>query len=165
MKIAKNTVASLTYTLTVDGNLVEQTNNENPLTFLVGVGSMIPGFERELMGKEPGETYDMTLAPQDAYGDKDPEAIVDLSKDIFKVDGKVQDDLLVEGKVIPMQDQNGRPLQGTIMDIGNETVKMDFNHQLAGKTLHFKGEILEVREATKDEISHGHVHGPGGHQH
>lgn len=165
MKIDKNTVASVTYALEVEGELVEKTDKSNPLTFLVGVGMMIPGFEQQLVGKQPGDNYDITVQPEDAYGESDPQAIVDLPKDVFKVDGELQDDLLVEGNVIPLQDQNGSPLQAVVLEVGEDTVKMDFNHMLAGKTLHFKGEIVDVREATAEEINHGHVHGPDGHHH
>lgn len=165
MKIDKNTVVTVTYTLKVDGELVEQTNKENPLTFLAGVGMMIPGFENQLVGKEPGDQYDITVQPEEGYGETDPEAIVDLPKDIFKVDGQIQEDMLVVGNIIPLQDQNGHPLQGVVLEVGDDTVKMDLNHRLSGKTLHFTGEVLEVRPATEDEISHGHVHGPGGHHH
>ncbi|MFW5700580.1 MAG: FKBP-type peptidyl-prolyl cis-trans isomerase [Cyclobacteriaceae bacterium] len=165
MKIANETVASLTYSLEVDGQLIEETGKDNPLVFLVGAGSMIPGFERQLLGKEPGEGYEMTVNPSEGYGDVDPKAIIDLKKDIFVIEGEVQEELLQEGKVVPMQDQNGNPLQGIVREVHDDTVKMDFNHQLAGKTLHFKGEILDVRKATSEEISHGHAHGPGGHQH
>lgn len=165
MKIDKHTVASVTYTLKVDGELVEQTDKENPLTFLVGVGMMIPGFENQLMGKEAGDKYEITVAPAEGYGEKDPEAIVDLPKDVFKVEGQLQEDMLVEGNVIPLQDQSGHPLQGVVVEVAEDTVKMDLNHRLAGQTLNFTGEVLEVRPATEEEISHGHVHGAGGHQH
>ena len=165
MKIDKHTVASVTYALKVEGELVEQTDKSNPLTFLVGVGTMIPGFEEQLVGKEPGDKYDITVQPEDAYGESDPQAIVDLPKDVFKVNGELQEDLLVEGNVIPLQDQNGSPLQAVVLEVGEDTVKMDFNHMLAGKTLHFSGEVVEVRKASQEEISHGHVHGPGGHHH
>lgn len=165
MKIDKHTVASVTYTLEVDGELVEKTDQSNPLTFLVGVGMMIPGFEQQLLGKQAGDTYAITVQPEEGYGDTDPQAIVDLPKDVFKIDGELQEDMLVEGNIIPMQDQNGNALQGVILEVGEETVKLDFNHMLAGKTLQFTGEVLEVRPATQEEISHGHVHGPGGHHH
>lgn len=165
MKIDKHSVTSVTYALEVEGELIEKADDTNPLTFLVGVGAMIPGFENQLLGKSTGETYDITVSPEEGYGTVDPKAIVDLSKDIFVVDGQLQEDMLVEGNVIPLQDQNGNPLQGVVKEIGDDTVKMDFNHQFAGKTLKFKGEVLEVRPATKEEIDHGHVHGPGGHHH
>lgn len=165
MKIDKHTVATVTYTLEVEGDLVEKTDKANPLTFLAGVGMMIPGFEQQLVGKEAGDTYDITVIPEEGYGVSDPEAVIELPKSIFVIDGKLQEELLVEGNIVPLQDQQGSPLQGVIVEVGEDTVTMDMNHQLAGKTLHFTGEILEVRPATKEEISHGHVHGEGGHHH
>ena len=165
MKIDKNTVATVTYSLRIEGELIEETNKEKPLTFLAGVGMMIPGFENQLIGKKAGDAYDITVQPAEGYGEIEPKAIIDLKKDIFVSDGKLREDLLQIGNVIHMQDQQGNPLDGLVLEIGNETVKMDFNHRLAGKTLSFSGEILEVREATEDEIAHGHVHGPGGHHH
>ena len=165
MEIAKHTVATVTYTLRVDGELIEETGTEKPLTFLAGVGMMIPGFEGQLMGKKQGDNYDITVSPVEGYGEIDENAVVDLSLDIFKVDGQVKSEMLQIGKTVPMQDQNGNPLQGTIVSVDDQNVTMDFNHQLAGKTLHFIGEIMDVREATKEEIDHGHAHGPGGHHH
>lgn len=165
MKIANETVASLTYALEVDGQLIEETGKENPLVFLVGAGSMIPGFEKQLLGKEPGQDYEMTVPPAEGYGEVDPKAIIDLKKEIFVVEGQLQDEFLQKGKVVPMQDQNGNPLQGIVREVSDDMVKMDFNHQLAGKTLNFKGEVLDVRKATDEEINHGHAHGPEGHEH
>lgn len=165
MKIQKDHVASLTYTLKIDEELIEKTDSSNPLTFLVGTGAMIPGFERQLLGKETGDQYEFTVAPEEGYGPIDPNAIVDLSKEVFVVNGELQADMLVEGNTIPMQDQDGEQLTGIVREVGDDTVKIDFNHQLAGKTLHFTGEIVDVRPATSDELAHGHVHGPGGHDH
>ena len=165
MKIDKHTVATVTYELQIEGEQVEKTTEENPLTFLAGVGMMIPGFEDQLKGKEPGDHYDITVKPEEGYGEMDPEAVVDLPKDIFVIDGKLQEDMLVEGNVIPLQDAEGNPMQGILVEVKEDTVTIDFNHQLAGKTLHFKGEVLDVRKATAEEVSHGHVHGPGGHHH
>lgn len=165
MKIDKHTVATLTYSLDIEGEHVETADKSKPLTFLVGAQTMIPGFEQQLLGKEPGDPYDITVGPAEGYGAPNPEAIVDLPKEVFKVDGELQEDLMVEGNVIPLQDQQGNPMQGVVLEVGEDTVKMDLNHPLAGKTLHFTGEVLEVREATEEEIAHGHVHGPGGHQH
>jgi FKBP-type peptidyl-prolyl cis-trans isomerase SlyD len=165
MEIANNTVTSVTYALTVDDQLVEQTDSSNPLTFLVGSGNMIPGFETQLKGLNKGDNYEIKIEPAEGYGEVNPEAVVDLPKDVFVVDGKIQEDLLVEGNVIPLQDNNGNPLQGIVKEVKEDAVKMDFNHQLAGKELHFKGEVLDVREATPVEVEHGHVHGEGGVEH
>lgn len=165
MKIKKNTVPSVTYELVVEGEVVDQTDKSKPLTFLMGAGSMIPGFERQLEGLEKGDKYEFSIQPEEGYGEVDQKAIVDLPKDVFVVDGVLKEELLVIGNEIPMQDNKGNQLQGTIVEIGNDTVKMDFNHQLAGKVLNFTGEVIDVREASEDEINHGHLHGPEGHQH
>ena len=165
MKIDKHTVPSLTYKLVVDGDLVEETDKNNPLVFLAGVGTMIPGFEKQLMGLEAGDNYEFEIEPAEGYGEVNPEAVVDIPKDIFKVEGEVKEDILYVGNTIPMQDNQGRPLQGVVVEVADEEVKMDFNHKLAGKKLNFTGEVIDVREASQEEIEHGHAHGPGGHQH
>ena len=164
MKITKHTVPSVTYSLKIDNELIEETNKDNPLVFLVGVGGMIPGFERQLEGLEAGQSYSFEVEPAEGYGEVDPSAIVSIPKEIFVTDGEVNQSLVV-GNTIPMQDNQGHRLDGVVLEIGEEEVKMDFNHKLAGKTLNFSGEVLDVRSATEDEISHGHAHGPGGHQH
>ena len=165
MKIVKHTVPSVTYTLVVDGEVVDMAEKDKPLSFIHGIGMMVPGFESNLEGLTSGTKYDFKLTPEDAYGVYNEEAVVDLPISTFMVDGKVNEKMLNVGQVVPMQDQNGSPLNGTIMEINKEAVKMDFNHMLAGKELNFIGEIIDVREATKEEIEHGHIHGPGGHQH
>lgn len=165
MKIAKHTVPSVTYTLVVDGEVVDMAEKEKPLMFIHGIGMMVPGFESNLEGLEAGAKYEFKLTPDEAYGAYNDEPVVSLPISTFMVDGKVNRDMLNVGQVVPMQDQNGSPLNGTVLEVSDEAVKMDFNHMLAGKELNFTGEILEVREATKEELEHGHIHGPGGHQH
>ena len=164
MKIAKDTVPSVAYSLKIDQELIEETTKDNPLVFLMGAGGMIPGFERQLEGMEAGQSYEFSIEPSEGYGEVDLEAIVTIPKDIFTGKRKISGSLVV-GKTIPMQDHEGNPMNGTVLEIGEDTVKMDFNHQLAGKTLNFSGEITDVRAATEEEISHGHVHGAGGHHH
>jgi len=164
MKIARHTVPSVAYSLKIDQELIEETTKDNPLVFLMGAGGMIPGFERQLEGMEAGQSYEFSIEPSEGYGEVDLEAIVTIPKDIFTGKRKISGSLVV-GKTIPMQDHEGNPMNGTVLEIGEDTVKMDFNHQLAGKTLNFSGEITDVRAATEEEISHGHVHGAGGHHH
>lgn len=165
MKITKNTVPSVSYTLVVDGEVVDMAEKDKPLSFIHGIGMMVPGFETNLEGLTAGTKYDFKLTPEEAYGEYNEEALVDLPISTFMVDGKVNKEMLKVGQVVPMQDQNGNPLNGTVVEISDESVKMDFNHMLAGKELNFTGEILEVREATQPELDHGHVHGPEGHEH
>ncbi len=165
MKIAKNTVPSVTYTLVVDGEVVDMAENDKPLAFIHGIGMMVPGFEKNLEGLTAGSKYEFKLSPEEAYGEYNEDAVVDLPISTFMVDGKIKKDMLNIGQVVPMQDQNGNPMNGTILEVSDKSVKMDFNHMLAGKELNFTGEILEVRNATKEELDHGHIHGPGGHHH
>lgn len=165
MKIEKHTVPSVTYTLVVDGEVVDMAENDKPLSFIQGIGMMVPGFENNLEGLGAGSKYEFTLSPEEGYGPYDEEAVVDLPVSTFMVDGKVNEDMLNVGQVVPMQDQNGNPLNGTILEASKEVIKMDFNHMLAGKELNFIGEILEVRKATQPELDHGHVHEPGVHGH
>lgn len=165
MKIGKHTVPSLVYSLKVEGELVDQTDEKNPLVFIAGTGSMIPGFETELEGLTAGDDFDINVPSDQAYGPHDPKAIVPIPIDTFKAEGELDTEVIKVGAMVPMQDQNGNSLQGLITRIEKEEVVMDFNHVLAGKDLHFTGKILDVREATNEEIEHGHVHGPGGHHH
>lgn len=165
MKIEKHTVQSVTYTLIVDGEVVDLAEKEKPMSFIQGIGMMVPGFESNLEGLTADSSDDFKLSTEEAYGSYEEEAVVDLPISTFMVDGKVNEDLLSVGQVVPMQDQDGSPLNGTVIELSEEMVKVDFNHMLAGKVLIFSGDILEVRKATQAEIDHGHVHEPEGHEH
>lgn len=158
MKIASEKVVSLTYCLTVDGQVKDQTTKENPLEFIQGLGYLLPKFEQNIEGKEPGDSFEFVLSPEEGYGVFDPQAVVELPKNIFEIDGKIQEDLLVVGNVIPMMNQAGGVIPGKVAEVSENSVKMDFNHELAGKTLNFKGEIVAVREATEKELTEG-LHG------
>lgn len=168
MQITKNTVVSLTYVLKRDnanGEIIEETRVGDPLVFLYGNGQMLPKFEENLSTLKTGDAFEFTLTSADAYGEKDQDAIIDLDKGIFMIDGKTDDELLTIGNVIPMRDDQGNMLQGTVVSVSNDSVRMDFNHPMAGNTLHFTGKVVDVRIATDEELSHGHVHGAGGHHH
>jgi len=165
MNITKHTVPSVTYTLTVNGEVLETAGADKPLLYIHGSNAMIPGFEKELEGKEVGSKFDFTVSSEEGYGDVNPEAVVELPKASFEVEGEFQSEVVFKGAMVPMQDQAGNPLRGIVQDITDEVVKMDFNHPLAGQELSFKGEVIDVRAADAEEIEHGHVHGPGGHEH
>lgn len=168
MVIDKNKVVTLHYKLqegSAEGNLIEETTGKDPLVFLYGVGQMIPEFERQLAGKKEGDTFAFGIISGEAYGDYDPDAIVAIPKGSFVIDGELATDLLQIGKVIPMRDGDGNQLLGTVKEVKDDEVRMDFNHPMAGVDLYFTGNIEDVREATASELEHGHVHGPGGHQH
>ncbi len=168
MQITKNTVVSLSYILKRDdanGEIIEETKAGDPLMFLYGNGQMLPKFEEHLSTLSTGDNFEFTLSSDEAYGEMDQDAIIDLEKAIFEVDGKVDEEMLAIGNVIPMRDDQGHMLQGIVVSVTDQHVRMDFNHPMAGNVLHFKGNVIEVREASAEELSHGHAHGAGGHHH
>ncbi len=168
MKVGKNKVVTLTYTLRFDNNegeVIQQVNDDRPFVHLFGNGTLLPTFEANLDGLEAEGSFAFGLTPKDGYGDFTDEAIIELEKSIFEKDGKVDEELVKVGNMITMQDQEGRPIDGRVMEVKDDKVIMDFNHPLAGKDLHFSGKVLEIRDASEEELSHGHVHGEGGHQH
>ncbi|MBX7226292.1 MAG: FKBP-type peptidyl-prolyl cis-trans isomerase [Chitinophagales bacterium] len=170
MQINKNKVVSVHYTLMVeqDGQQViaDQSKEGNPLLFLFGAGMLLPDFEDNLLGKSKDDTFDFFISPENGYGVSDPQQMVRIPIDAFKNEqGEIDRTMLVVGNVLPMMDQNGQHFNGIVAEVGLDYVVMDFNHPLADKELHFTGYVVEVREATEEEIAHGHVHGPGGHHH
>ena len=158
MKIGQNKVVEFCYELEVDGQVVDHTTKERPLDYIHGTGSLLPKLEAHIEGMEPGTRFDITLAPADAYGEIDPSRIIDLPKAAFEVNGEVREDLLVPGNTIPMMNSMGGVIPGVVLEVSEDSVKMDLNHQMAGKTLHFTGEVLTVREATEKELTEG-LHG------
>lgn len=170
MKISKDTVVALTYELKVnddEGNkqLIEKVESEQPMTILFGKSGLPEKFESEIEGLEEGQSFNFEINKDDAYGSYEDEAIVKLPKDVFKVDGKFNEEDFPEGSMVPMTDQEGNMLRGRVVEIQPDALIMDFNHPLAGHDLYFEGQVELVRLATAEEIDHGHVHGPGGHHH
>lgn len=168
MTIQKNSVVSVTYELhtndTQQKNIfIEKADKENPLTFLFGTGGMIVGFEKNLNGLKTGDQFDFHIPSAEAYGVYDLQAVVQLPKEIFKTEGMIDKEILQVGNIVPMADNEGNRMEGKVLEVEETKVKMDFNHPLAGKDLHFKGEVIAVRDATKEEMAHGHVH--DGHHH
>jgi FKBP-type peptidyl-prolyl cis-trans isomerase SlyD len=163
MIIAKNTVVGVQYQLDVDGQKIDA-SGEQPLVYLHGHGMMIPGFEKQLAGLKAGDKYNFQVSAAEGYGEFNQNAVVELDKQIFLVDGSMSTEVF-EGAQLQLTNQDGQPMVGIVQKIGDDKVTMDFNHQLAGKELNFSGTIDSLREATEEEISHGHVHGPGGHNH
>ena len=158
MKIGQNKVVEFCYELEVDGQVVDHTTKEKPLDYIHGTGSLLPKLEAHIEGMEPGDRFDVTLSPADGYGEVDPSRIIDLPKAAFEVNGEVREDLLVPGNTIPMMNSMGGVIPGVVLEVSEDSVKMDLNHQMAGKTLHFTGEVLTVREATEKELTEG-LHG------
>lgn len=158
MKIDQNKVVALAYTLEVEGAIADSASSENPLEYIQGTGMLLPKFEAEVEGKEPGERFEFTLTPEEGYGTYNPKYKFDIPMEAFQIDGKVQSELLVPGRVIPMLNQDGQVIQGTVAEVKENAVTMDFNHPMAGKTLNFTGTVVSVREATEKELSEG-LHG------
>lgn len=164
MEIAKNRLVTLTYDLRLDdcnGDMIEQANADRPLRFIYGAGQMLPKFEAQLAGLKQGEPFEISLTKFDAYGDINDDAIVELPRQVFMVDGNFDDEMVKIGNSVPMMTGDGQRMNGIVLEVSEQAVKMDFNHPLAGEDLHFQGEILEVRDATDEEIAALFLHGCG----
>ncbi len=156
LEIGRNSMVTLTYDLRVEdenGEVVEQATEAQPLEFLYGAGVMLPKFESKLAGLREGEPFTILLNKNDAYGDVNDEAVVELPRSVFLVDGKFDDELIQVGNAVPMMSSNGQRLNGLVVELNDETVKMDFNHPLAGEDLYFVGKVIGVREASDLEVS------------
>ena len=168
MTVDTNTVVSLHYKLTnhKTGEQIEETSENQPMEFLYGIERIIPLFEENIHGLKAGDTFEFSIPSAQAYGDKNDDhvALIPISV-FFDETGKVDETQIKVGAVLPMTDNEGNQLRGTLLEIKDETVTMDFNHPLAGTDLFFQGTILAVRTATQEEISHGHSHGEHGHHH
>ena len=158
MKISKNSVVAISYELIVDGSLADKAVAEKPLEYIHGTGMLLPRFEEELEGKQEGDDFAFVLSPEEGYGVHNPEYVFDLPIEAFAIDGEVRRDLLQLGRTIPMLNSAGQVVQGTIREIREEAVTMDFNHPMAGKVLHFSGKVESVREASEKELTEG-LHG------
>jgi FKBP-type peptidyl-prolyl cis-trans isomerase SlyD len=163
MKIGNNKVVSIAYTLRVaDGQLVDEATAASPFAYLHGAENVLPKFEDNLANLSVGDAFDFKLSAEDGYGEYDEEFVHEFDRQMFS---QVPADMLEVGRVLPMQDQFGNPMDGEIVEILDNMLLLDFNHPLAGEELHFVGKILNIREASKDEIEHGHTHGVGGVEH
>ena len=162
--LKENTVASVHYTGTLpdSGEVFDSSEGRDPLTFLVGHRQMIPGFEEEMIGAAVGERREFTLTPDRAYGERDEQAVLQIPRDNFAP--LEQEAKLEVGMQLVAQMPHG-PTPFLILELTEELVTGDFNHALAGKSLTFSVEVVELRDASEEEISHGHVHGPGGLDH
>lgn len=158
MQIAKHTVVALHYRLQekdTNGEMVEETFGAEPLVFLYGAGQMIPAFEENLSGKEVGDSFAFGIPADEAYGAVDQDAIISLPINIFEVDGQTDTEILQIGNSVPMSDDEGNQMTGTILEIKEKEVVMDFNHPMAGIDLYFTGLIESVRVATPAELEQG----------
>ena len=168
MAVAENKVVSMTYTLreeSATGEMIQKVTEDRPFVYLFGIGGLLPSFKANLEGLNAGDDFSFRLRNDEAYGLPSDENIIRLNKKVFEIDGIFDEDAIQVGEVIPMEDEQGFPLSGKILEVDDDNVLVDFNHPLAGLNLYFEGKILDVRDATNEELQHGHVHGPHDHHH
>lgn len=159
MQIAKNAVVSLRYTLKNGaGEVIDSNEGHDPLLFLQGTNQLISGLEEALEGRKAGETFQVAVPPEKAYGLHDPGQLHQVPIENF---GEAD----VKAGMRFTASDGSQQVEIKVVEVGAEAVTVDANHPLAGETLHFDVKVLEVRTATPEEIDHGHVHGPGGHHH
>lgn len=159
--ITKNKFVTVSYELRTekDGEVLETAGADSPLEFIYGQGQTLEFFEMNLLEKKEGDKFDFKIPAANAYGEFSEDMVVDLPKDIFS---EVEESEMVIGNVLPMMDSMGRRLRGKIESIGEDEVRVNLNHPMAGKDLYFKGEVLGVRDASEEEIEALHAHKCGG---
>jgi FKBP-type peptidyl-prolyl cis-trans isomerase SlyD len=157
MKISDEKIVSLIYDLTVDegenSELMERATREHPLTFMFGMGMMLDNFEKNIEGLKAGDKFSFSMTPEEAYGEYYEDKVAELPRHIFEVDGRFDEERIAEGQTLPMMDSQGNRLMGSIIEVKADIIIMDFNHPLAGETLHFDGEVIDVHEPTPEEIA------------
>lgn len=160
MQIAKHAVVTMDYTLKDDeGAVLDSSENGGAFSFILGIGGIIPGLEKALEGKTAGDKLSVSITPEDGYGARDDALLQSVPRQQFD-----SPQALEVGMQFQTQDAQGTQIV-TVVAVDSESVTVDGNHPLAGVNLHFDVEVLDVRAATEEELSHGHVHGPGGHHH
>jgi len=160
MPIEKNKVVSFHYKLIEGDSELEQSHDGDPMSFLFGHGGIMSGLEESMAGRDSGDHFSVTVPPEKAYGYRSPDAVQRIPIKHFGARNRK----LKRGDVVPLQTSQG-PLDVTILKVGKFMADVDANHPLAGRTLTFDIDIVDVRDATEEEIAHGHAHGPGGHDH
>lgn len=160
MKIEKDSVATIHYTLTnEEGEVLDTSQGGDPLKYLQGHGNLVPGLEKELEGKKPGDSFKTVVEPAEAYGEYDDNLIFTVEKSEFEDPDQLEIGTNFQAEI------GGDAKLCTVMDLGEDTVKFNANHPLSGMTLSFDISVQDVRSATEEELEHGHVHGDGGHHH
>lgn len=154
--VADGQVVSLEYTLTVDGEVIDSSDAHGPIEFIQGMGNIIPGLEEELYGMGVGDSKSVVVAPEDGYGEIDPDAFQDFPREMFPSSIPLE-----PGVALRLQDESGNVHMAVIDAVTDDLVRLDFNHPLAGKELHFDVKVVGLRDATEEELLHGHVHSKG----
>ena len=146
-------VVSMEYTLSVDGEVLDSSKDAGPLEFLAGHDNIVPGLEREMVGMKIGESKDVLVLPEDGYGEFDADAFMDVPRSEFPSDMELE-----EGLELNVSDEDGQHQLAFVESFNDETVRLDFNHPLAGAELQFNVKVVGLREATAEELDHGHAH-------
>ena len=158
MKIEAMKVVAISYEVEAEGEVVDRATEQKPLDYIQGMHMIIPKLEATLEGMDEGQAFDCTIAPEDAYGEYALSKVFDIPKNSFEVNGKLREDLLEAGRFIPMLNSAGEVCHGMVVEVKDDKVTMDFNAPMAGKTLHFTGKVISVRDATEKELTEG-LHG------
>ena len=148
MQINNGHLVTLNYRLYIDspaGELIEETESEDPYTFIVGTGEQLEAFEKNIMGLRANDHFSFGLSVEEAFGPIDDNAITEVSKTAFEHEGKIDESIFKMHKVLPMKDEEGNEFKGVIIAISEENITMDFNHPLAGEDIWFDGEVVEVK--------------------
>ena len=153
MTVGNDLVISMDFTLTVDGEIFDQSEAGEPIQFLQGHGQVIPGLEQAIHGMAVGDSLEIDIEPDDGYGEEDQEAYAAIPREEFPAEIP-----LIVGVELQLRDQDGDVLEAYIDEVRDDVVMLNFNHRLAGKRLHFWVKIVDIREATPEEIEHGHAH-------
>lgn len=151
-------VVSMEYTLSVDGEVLDSSKDAGPLQFLAGYDNIVPGLEREMVGMKIGESKDVLVFPEDGYGEFDEEAFMEVPRSEFPTDMELE-----EGLELNVTDEDGQHQLAFVESFNDKTVRLDFNHPLAGAELRFNVKVIALRDPTKEELDHGHVHEEGHH--
>ncbi|MGN0187697.1 MAG: peptidylprolyl isomerase [Paludibacteraceae bacterium] len=157
MKIANNLLVAVDYKLFVkneDGTmeLMEETENGQPLKFFFGLGMMLPKFEENLSGLSTGDTFDFMIPCADAYGEYDEASVIDLPRKIFEIEGKIDEKGVYPGAIVPLVDSEGQRINAEVVEVKSDAVTVDLNHPLSGEDLYFKGTVLDVHEPTEEDL-------------
>lgn len=159
--IAKDSVVSFHYNLTdADGKVIETSRDSDPTVYLHGANNILPAMENAFLGKTAGATFNLTLTPADAYGERKKDALQRVPAKYLSHEGKLK-----AGQIVRLHLKDGGEQPVTVVKVGKFSVDIDANHPLAGQTLNFDIEVVDVRQATAEELEHGHAHGVGGHHH
>lgn len=151
--VADDVVVTLEYTVKVDGQVVDTSADHEPIEFIQGQGQVIPGLEKQLYGLAEGAKKSFAVSPREGYGERDADAVADVPRGEFPPEIPLE-----PGVELQMEDEEGDVMNAVIVSVGSENVRLDFNHPLAGKELHFEVQVLGLRKATPEELDHGHVH-------